>query len=200
MQRKLLQSCDYCRAVNTIKGLLWTGSTVWKSVWQEHKSWCVCEARCTDSSRSAFQHNASFLLQWKTCELLAALQSHGADTQLCSPGSHYSAGSTPSLRSTITDIFNLQVKKQNKMCRYEWIKNMLCYKHLWYVHDKQRPPLSTEAYYLQCCVQVWTPVKLSSKGMSNKVTIVIYHVVFEVCKLLSIVPSGFYVPEFNTKT
>lgn len=42
MQRKLLQSCDYCRAVNTIKGLLWTGSTAWRSVWREHKSWCVC--------------------------------------------------------------------------------------------------------------------------------------------------------------
>lgn len=51
---------------------------------------CVCEPSCTDSSRSAFQHKPPFLLQWKTCKLLAALQSHGADTQLCSPGSDYS--------------------------------------------------------------------------------------------------------------
>lgn len=82
MQRKWLQSSDYCRAVNTIKGLLWIGSTVWKSVWQEHTVMkcvcvCVCES-CTDSSRSAFQHKASFLLRWKTCKLLAALQSHSA--------------------------------------------------------------------------------------------------------------------------
>lgn len=91
MQRKLLQSHDYCRAVNTMKGLLWIGSTMWKSIWQEHKSWCVCELSCTDSSCSAFQHKASFLLQWKTCKLLAALQSHSADTQLGSPGSYYRA-------------------------------------------------------------------------------------------------------------
>lgn len=46
MQRNLLQSRDYCRAVNTRRGLLWTGSTEWRSIWQKHKSSCVCVCVC----------------------------------------------------------------------------------------------------------------------------------------------------------
>lgn len=74
MQNKLLESCDDCRAVNTRKDYYEpeapSGRAFDKNTSHEV---CVCLS-CTDSSHSEFQHNASFLPQWRTCLQHAVLK------------------------------------------------------------------------------------------------------------------------------
>lgn len=153
MQRKLLQSSDYCRAVNTIKGLLWIGSTVWKSVWQEHTVVkCVC-VRAELHRQQPLCISAQGFLSPAVEDMQAAGCS---SVPQCSyvHGDQVTLQMNPSPLSTVSDMFKPQVQNVKKLFQ----KCMIC--------ALQTAALIADCRHLQPRDWVWTPFTFWTNNLS----------------------------------
>lgn len=157
MQRKLLQSSDYCRAVNTIKGLLWIGSTVWKSVWQEHT---VMKCVCVCVSELHRQQPLCISAQGFLSPAVEDMQAAGCSSvPQCSyvHRDQVTLQMNPSPLSTVSDMFKPQEQNVKKLFQ----KCMIC--------ALQTAALIADCRHLQHHVWVWTPLTFCQFNTSSNI-------------------------------